>query len=1089
MNGITSTNFVYNTSNKVLSSSINLIEGNNTVTIKGVNNVGSDVKTVNIKYVKPASIQPPVVTITKPSASPYATNSPVELINATVLNVTSKNDIKVQVNGSNLTNFLYDVVSHKISFSTNLIVGANVVQITGTNTVGSDSKSTTLVYSVSEVMPPPVVDFTTPSVSPFSTNQSNMTLKATVLNVTSKQYITVKINGLGIMNFSYNSTTKEVEFNSNLVTGNNVFSITATNSSGTDQDEQVVVRELVQTQLPPVVSITNPAVNPFNTTVSSQVINAKIMNVDNISGVNAKFNGSAISNFTFDPVSDKFVYNAQLNPGANVLEITGTNNAGTASKSTTIIYSMPNVNCDKPVITVTQPTAATKATGSSPTTAITINTSNSKGSIIATIKDATSIDFKIDGQSSPGYNYNAAKNYFESFLHLKEGANTYQIIATNDCGTTIENITFIYSPKELPCEKPVINFISPNNSPYNYTGPANLSISASVIGVSANTQIVGKLNNATVKKVYDAASKTISANLVLVEGNNKFVLTATNDCGSSTTELVINYTKPVNPPTVNITVPSPLPHTTTNGSVSVKAVVTNIDAASGIQVLLDGQAYTNFNFNNNTKQVSFNLNIAIGSHTVIVKATNTAGSAQDSGEIIIIEEVSNQCDDPTIVMSQPVNLTKASSSGNATISTTTSSSTASLIGTMTNATNVTLSANGQNSSGFTFSPSSGSFNSTVQLNEGVNTYQIVASNNCGSATATQTIVIEYIPEVAPCNEPTVAFLSPTGLNQTTTTSVQAVTVKIQNVASESSVFSKLNNAYVNQNYNAGTGTLTLNLTLVVGVNELVVMAKNECGSAQAIMNFTYTATQSEEHGSNGGTSDPTVTGGGTGGTVTGGGNGTITTGGGNKPGEGGSGGGTGSNMGTGNPQGSDGEKSNTIDKQYNAEIQKADAFYNAKNYNSAVESYTKASKLKPNESYPKTKIQSIETIKKQEAAKALNDKNYKDQIEKGDLYFKAGKYSTAKTYYTKALGYDSNSAYAKGKLAEIENKLNTPAVITKPVDKPTNIIKPTNTTKPAKSGTQSGGSKSTTPTKTVVTPEKKVTTPEVKPAKGGRAGG
>ncbi len=1238
VNGVNSNSFTYSTSNKVLTSAVLLQEGNNTITIKGVNAVGSDVKTVNIIYKKPAAIKPPVVTIHKPNSNPFNTNSPVEVIQASAQHVMSKGGVKVIVNGNNLSNFSFDNSSKKISFSANLIVGANVIQVIGTNTAGTDSKSTTIIYRVSEVMPLPVVDFTVPSVTPYNTSASNMTITAAVLNVTSKNYITINFNGQNLTNFTYNSTTKQVAFNVNLVTGNNIFKITATNSSGSDSDDQIVIRQEVQNQMPPVVNITNPNSNPHNTTVGTQIVNATISNVDNISGVSAKFNGASITNFTFDHVTDKFVYTANLLVGANVIEITGTNNVGTASKSQTIIYTEPVVGCDEPTIALTQPKTSTKTllVGNS----LTINTSDSKGAIVGKISNANSVDFKIDGQSSPGYNYNASTGHFESFLHLKEGANTYQIIATNNCGTETQNLTFIYSPKEIPCDKPAINFMSPGNSPHNYTGPKLLSTSTSILGVTSATQISCKLNNSSLRSVFDDATGTISANLSLAEGTNTFKVTATNDCGTTEAEMVIIYTAPIAPPTVTIVNPSPTPHSTTNGNVNVKANVTNVASAAGVQVLLDGQSINNFNFNNNTKQVSFNLSLAIGSHQVLVKATNNAGTAQDNAEIIIIEEVSNQCDDPTIVMTAPQRLTKAG--GNPTISVTTEDNTAVIAGTFSNTTTVGFTANGQNSSNFTFSPSTGSFNSNVTLNPGANTYQIIASNSCGTATASQTIVIEYTPPAPPCEAPSVSMLSPNTTQIATTNPTETVSIRVMNISSEAQVFSKLNNAYINQNYNAASGVLTLNLTLAQGSNELVVMAKNECGSDEVVVNLTYTiqnpsnegegegGSEEEIHDPSSGTSDPNVvdTTSNSGGNF-GGGNGTITTGGtkpnaggngnnghgnnedgvdssnpgqggggpngsndpsGNTDDENGNGNGNGTNIGQQGTQDANGQKTRILNEKYSSEIQKADSYYNAKNYSAASNAYFNALELKPTESYPKQRLQEIEQIRKEveanakneaaakaeqaaklkaqqeaaakakaeEAAKlkaqqdaaakakaeqaaklkaqqdaaakaqqeaaakakaeqaaklkaqqaaaakakaeqeaaakakaqqeaAAKEKGYNDLIKKGDLYFKAGKYSTAKTYYTQALGYKPNSTYAKGKLTEIEKKMTvkpaTKPTITKPTGTKPKVTVPTNTSTPKSTG---GGTDKKTVTKPVIKPK---ASPTVKPTVGGRNGG
>ena len=1172
VNGVISNNFTFNANTKMLSALINLNEGNNNVTVKGVNQVGTDVKTVNIIYTKPQQQPtpiPPVVTIDVPSTNPYNTNSPVEIINGSVLNVTSANNISVLVNGNSVSNFNYDMITKRISFSANLIFGANIIQISGTNTVGTDSRTTTIVYQPLETMPMPIVEFVVPNVSPFTSPANNITLKATVLNVTSSSYIKVYVNGQVYNNFAYNSTTKEVSFNVNLINGNNLFKVLGTNSVGSDEAEQIVVHKLVQNPLPPIVNITHPNSNPHVTNSNTQLINAQIQNVDNINGVTAKFNGVNVTDFTFDHITDKFTYNAELLVGANIIEITGTNNVGTASKSSTIIYNIPESSCDNPIIDLIQPKAQTKINiGGNLNAPVNINTTNNKGAITAKITNANSIDFKIDGQSVPGYNYNAGTGAFESFLHLKEGANTYQIIAINECGTTVQNITYIYTPEEMPCDNPVIHFVSPENSPYNYNGVSPLSVSANVLGVNNATQIDCKLNNKPLKKLFDPNTGMLTANLILVEGNNSFEIIATNDCGTVTQTMVINYTKPLARPTVKITVPAPLPYTTDNGNnINVKAKVTNVANASGISILLEGQPFTNYNFNVNTQEVSFNLTLPIGSHDVIVKATNTAGSAQDMGEIIV-EEKEAACIPPVIKVTQPQGVSGAS------ISINTENSKGAILATIENATNVVFKINGQVSPGFNFNPSNGQFESMLNLKEGSNTYELSVSNACGQDK--KIVTYNYTPAPPPCDAPTVTILTPNvSPVEHKVNAPITVTARVTGVADKSQIFSKFNNNYLNQTYNASTQMLTLTLTSFVdGNNQLNIMAKNECGSDSKtiVVNFSVVnpndgwtrpndnnnnsnevhdpnavdsaATVDPNNPNSGGgfgeggnqTFDPNSgngtggSGGGTGGKPNIGGNGNN--GGGNSngnnghgnnadgvdssnPGQGGGGpngqedasgnvddenGNNGggnpgtTNMGTTNNGQNQAQNSQMIklNNDYNAAMQKGNSFNQARNYNAAYAEYQKASVLKPNEALPKQKMAEVQQKIQQEQQQKAIDDNYNDQIKKGDLYFKAGNFSTAKTFYTKALGYKPNEAYPKQKINEINAKMSQiqqqqKPVINKPVNnkKPTNSTKPTNTSSPTKTNTpvkqtptNTGGQKTNTPEKT--TPEKKIT-PTIKP--------
>ncbi|CAG5087503.1 hypothetical protein [Parvicella tangerina] len=815
------TNFTYSTSSKVLTSVVTLKPGKNVITVKGVNSVGSDIETVTINYEKPVTIQPPVVEITTPATNPYNTDSPVEVVNGTVHYVDGASDINVLVNGNPVTNFTYSTLTKKISFSANLIVGANVVQITGTNQFGSDAATTTIIYNPSEIMPEPIVEFIVPSTSPYSSPANNVTLKATVLNVTSKQYITVNVNGTNTTAFSYNAVTKEVSFNVNLINGNNIFKVTGTNSVGSDMDEQIIIHKLVE-QLPPIVNITNPSNNPHNTTSANQVVNAEIQHVETVTGVTAKFNGQAVSNFTFDPVTDKFAFNASLQLGANVLEITGTNNVGTASKSQTIIYTQPVNECDVPVIDLTQPTVQTKTVPGSGNSGnnLTINTSNSKGAIVGKIEGSSSLDFKINGVSSPGYNYNSKTGAFETFLHLEEGANNYQIIATNNCGTTIASVTYIYTPEEQPCDDPVISWAYPSATPFDFTGPSAISLSASVLGVTDVAKVNVKLNGQTTKFVFDANTGSLSIAGGLKVGTNNVEVTARNECGTTTSTVVINYTKPVAPPTVTITNPAVNPYMTFDGDLTAKASVTGVDGKSQIQVYLDGQSVANFSYNASAKQVSVPLNLSMGSHALKVTATNPAGSAMDETEI----NVQEQCVDPVINLSQPTSGSSASITFN------TSNSKGAIVATIEHASNITFKVNGTPSSAYNYNPATGLFECFLHLNEGASTYSLSATNNC-NVTTEKVVTINYTPKPVACNEPVITFTNPT-TNPYTSNRAKGVTISatVTEVSNANQIVCTVNGSTVQHSFNNASNTVSFTTSLLEGNNPVVITATNNCGS-------------------------------------------------------------------------------------------------------------------------------------------------------------------------------------------------------------------------------------------------------------------
>jgi hypothetical protein len=798
-NGISSANFSYSNSSKVFSSGLILKEGSNTIQITATNSQGSVTKTCTITYAV-ANALPPIVDITFPALNPYNTTNSLVNINGTVKNVNSKSQIKVYVNGSIQQNFAYNSGTKQVSFPANLILGTNVIQISASNADGYDSESTTILYAQPEILPPPVVAFVNPAVSPHTIAISNINIKATVLNVNGKPGISVKHNGSAITNFSFSPITKLVSFNANLVIGSNVFEVKGTNTAGSDTEVARVIYKKPSEINPPVVTITKPSVTPYMVNFPTQAINANILNVNNANNVTAIYNGVEVLNFVYDPSTAEFSYSANLLLGANTLSITGTNVAGTASKTQTVIYAASP--CEKPILTQISPTDNPHAT------------SNSKGYLEYSIANATSVVFNINGQSSPGFNFNQATGKFTSMLHLTEGATSYEVIATNSCGSTSQMTAIIYE-EELPCYEPTISFINPSTSPFEHIGKTgNTSFTANVGNVSNQNMILVKLNGTAISFSYNALSGNISGAISLIEGSNTISISATNECGNTTSETIITYEGIQNqlpPPIVTITSPNANPYSTTNSTETITATVLNVAGVNDISAIFNGALTTNFSYNSTSKVFSYNAPLSNGLNSLIISGTNTVGT--DSKTQTITK--SEPCVDPTISFSEPTANTSGYTSFFATV------------GNITNSNLIVVSHNGSTVP-FTYDAGNGKVSVTLTLIEGNNLIGVSASNACGNELSEHTIIY-----TAPCLNPLITISSPPMSNSPQYNFIAAVS----NVLSASNVNITLNGVGVSSSFNSGS--LSALLTLDEGDNTIVVNA-NECDGATETIIVNYT---------------------------------------------------------------------------------------------------------------------------------------------------------------------------------------------------------------------------------------------------------
>jgi len=117
------------------------------------------------------------------------------------------------------------------------------------------------------------------------------------------------------------------------------------------------------------------------------------------------------------------------------------------------------------------------------------------------------------------------------------------------------------------------------------------------------------------------------------------------------------------------------------------------------------------------------------------------------------------------------------------------------------------------------------------------------------------------------------------------------------------------------------------------------------------------------------------------------------------------------------------KKQQELDTRYNEQIAKADKAYDAEDYEGAKTAYEAASKVKPDENYPKERIKAIETLIAQLADKEKLEENYKRLIASADKSFAGKKYEEARTNFKTAAGLKPGETYPKEKLSEIETIL------------------------------------------------------------------
>ena len=642
LNGTIVYGFNYNVATKVFNTTINLQLGNNVVEIKATNSYGMDEKTTIIIKKQTEQILPPVVTITYPSVSPFTTISNSSIVNGTVYNVSSANQIQVFINGTSTNNFTYDLNTKKISLNTSLILGSNLVAIKATNSSGVDTKSTTIIYKKQVVINPPVVSYIYPNTSPATVTSNNITINAKVLNVNTANQIQVTHNGTVIPIFNFNPTTKKVTINRNLILGSNIFNVKGTNQAGVDQKQTIIVYKKQVVVLPPVVTITSPNSNPFNTSNTSEVITARVDNISSQSQVSLNYNGLNINNFSYNAGSKTVTFTANLLVGANTLTIRANNSAGSDSKTQNITRRLP---CISPVLGLQIPIQSPhNHVGRSGNMAFTFSSAN--------LTSKNQITVKGNGYNIP-FNLEQANGNIWGTIPLQVGANTLKVTVRNNCGQTSKEIQILYKGNNTKLVPPVITIQTPTSFPHTTTS-SNVTVLGKVDNVSSQNNIQVTIDGTTSPFSFNTATKALVIPTALTIGSHQVRIRANNSYGNDMEVFDLIRTGPqIKAPIIqysNLGTSNSYrnPYISSQRSYTVQGRVINNRNAT-ITIYVNGTRMSNYSYNANTGAFSIPVSFSLqGQGTqrrteVEVRASNSAGQATKKGHLVyLIQNISTK---------------------------------------------------------------------------------------------------------------------------------------------------------------------------------------------------------------------------------------------------------------------------------------------------------------------------------------------------------------------------------------------------------------------------------------------------------------
>lgn len=766
----------FNLNNGNISANLTLTSGQNTIALSAVNQCGNDLKTWTVQYVQ---CQNPTISLVNPAQSGLTVNRPALVFVAFAQNVSQASEINVKLNGQNISAF--DFIGGKISAALTLVTGNNTITVSATTPCGTVTETYNITYSGCTQ---PSIIFENPAQAGVTVSNANFSFKAKVEQVSNLAGVVLKLNGNTVTGYGFNSGV--LTANLTLQPGANTISLIATNDCGSlTQNTTINFDNCV----PPTAQFTAPT-QGLQVNIASFIVKASVQNVSNLQGITMKLNGNVLSGLTL--VNGVVQAAVMLQPGINTFQLTATNACGTVNQSATVEF----LNCTAPLIVITQPAENSTVTSSSFTFKATVqNMPSTQGLML-----------KLNG--IPVQNASFLNGVVQAVVSLQNGQNNLELSAINACGNATKTATVTFDN----CQAPTVSFTNPSNSGGSVNRP-NFSLQANVLNM-ISTQGLSLKQNGTAITNFTFVNGQIQAAVTLQNGLNTFVLSAQNNCGTANETVTVNFSNCVSP-TIAFVQPIGFNAVTNSASYSVKVNVQKVANPNSLEFKLNGAPIANASFVNGL--VSADVQLVPGKNTFTLKATNECGSVTQSGEVTY-----NECLAPIVNILNPA-------TNNSTVSNANFNFTAA-VQNMASTQGLVVKLNGTTVSNLNFT--NGQVQANLQLQTGLNTILISATNTCGTDTKSTTVTFDN------CTPPTALFTNPTASGSSVNRVAFNLQANINNIGSAQGIVLKQNgNAITNFTFVAGK--LSVPVNLVPGQNIFDLTVTNNCGTDNEVISVNF----------------------------------------------------------------------------------------------------------------------------------------------------------------------------------------------------------------------------------------------------------
>jgi hypothetical protein len=774
------------------SASVPLVVGANTITVTATDTAGTpQTAVITVTYDNTA----PSVVINAPTASPtYATN-----IGPVALGGTASDDNAVaSVTWSNAATGGSGTATGTNAWSAMvpLTDGVNTITVTATDTAGNTASQAIAVTFDTIV---PSLAITSPTTGPvFATSATSIGLGGTSSDNVAVATVTWtnaanSTSGTALGTTAWSVTTV------NLVAGDNVITVTATDTAGNTTSQVITIK---QDSVAPTVAFTLPTSGPSAVTNATPLAIAGTAS-DNVAVASVSWSNPAAAASGAATGTSSWSAQVPLAAGSNTITVTATDTAGNQSTAVlTVIYDNT-----PPTVSLTGPTTnPIYYTGNA---SVTVSGTSSDNVAVGTVGWSNA--------ASGGSGTAVGTGSWSAPIPLTPGTNLITITVRDTAGNvTTKTITVIEDT-----QPPTIAITTPAAAATwtSATTPLNLG------GTASDNVIVASVkwaNSATGATGTATGTTAWSAQVDLVEGANPITVTAADAVGNtSTATITVTYDNV--PPTINITAPTT--------SSTYGTTTSPLDISGNASDNLDLASVTWANTTTGTTGTAVGTDIwsasvplAEGSNTVVFTATDGVGNTTTATLTVTYDTIP-----PVVTILSP-----------APPSFTTQARPILITGTATDnvgVVNVTWSNSltGVNGTATFAAPN---WSASISFVPGANLITVQASDaqgNIGSATLT----VNYSNETIP---PTLAITAPTSA-ATYTSTTQILTVS--GTGSDDMVLASvtwINTATGVTGIATGTNTWSADVPLTSGLNTLIFTATDGVGNTtQVTLAVTFAA--------------------------------------------------------------------------------------------------------------------------------------------------------------------------------------------------------------------------------------------------------